>query len=196
MSWPEGGFVAQGLRKSGPAPWLAQPFVSEFAHMVSRLFPKQIDNDYRGWWLAIWLLAPVVLMKLAMGLNVAGFNPWISNRMVAERADGIPLDSFGVEAASTVMFMFASWGLMLLLVNLLALLALIRYRAMVPLIFLLLTLEQVGRKVIGTMSPIVREAAEKTDGISAAVLINWGFLIVLAVGLVLSLIPRQTAASD
>lgn len=164
--------------------------------MLSRLFPKQIDNDYRGLWLAIWLLVPVVLIKLAMGFNVAGLNPWVSNRMVAERADGIPLDGFGVEAASTVMFMFASWGLMLLLVNLLALLALIRYRAMVPLIFLLLTLEQVGRKVIGTLSPIVREAAVKADGLSPAVLINWGFLIVLAIGLVLSLLPRTTATTD
>jgi len=164
--------------------------------MLGRLFPNQIDNDYRGWWLAIWLLVPVVLIKLAMGFNVAGLNPWVSNRMVAERADGIPLDSFGVEAASTVMFMFASWGLMLLLINLLALLVLIRYRAMVPLIFLVLTLEQVGRKAIGTMSPIVREAAVKTDGISAAVLINWGFLIVLAAGLVLSLMQRRTATVD
>jgi hypothetical protein len=42
----------------------------------------------------------------------------------------------------------------------------------------------------------VREAAVKADGISPAVLINWGFLIVLAVGLVLSLIPRRTAVRD
>lgn len=164
--------------------------------MLGRLFPKQFDNDYRGWWLAIWLLVPVVLVKLVMGFNVAGFNPWISNRMVAESADGIPLDSFGAEGASTAMFMFASWGLMLLLINLLALLAVIRYRAMVPLILLLLTLEQVGRKAIGTMSPIVREAAVKADGLAPAALINWGFLIVLAIGLVLSLMPRSTAAVE
>lgn len=163
--------------------------------MLSRLFPKQIDNDYRGYRLAIWILVPIVLLKLAMGFNVAGLNPWVSNRMVAERADGIPLDSFGVEAASTVMFMFASWGLGLLLLNLLALIALIRYRAMIPLIYLLLSLEQFGRKGVAVMSPIVRETA-RTEGFAPGALINWGLMIALAVGLVLSLAGPQTAGRE
>lgn len=161
--------------------------------MLGRLFPKQIDNDYRGYWLAIWLLVPVVLLKLAMGFNVAGLNPWISNRFIAESADGIPLDSFGVEAASTVMFMFASWGIGLLLLSLLGLVALIRYRAMIPLIYLLLSLEQFGRKGLALVSPIIREAV-KTEGVAPGVLINWGLMTVLAVGLVLSLARPQTGA--
>lgn len=42
---------------------------SEERTMFNRLFPKQIDNSYQGYALAIWLLVPLVLVKLLMGLN-------------------------------------------------------------------------------------------------------------------------------
>jgi hypothetical protein len=157
--------------------------------MLSRIFPRQFDNDYRGHWLAIWILVPIVLLKLLMGFNVAGLNPWISNRFVAQTADGIPLDTFGAEAASTVMFLFASWGLGLLILSLLGIVVLIRYRAMIPLMFLLLSIEQIGRKGIALFSPIVR--AVETEGISFGVLINWGLTAALVIGLVLSLLNRS-----
>jgi hypothetical protein len=38
--------------------------------VLGRIFPKQLDNNYRGHALAIWLLVPVVLMKLIIGVNV------------------------------------------------------------------------------------------------------------------------------
>ena len=129
--------------------------------MLGRIFPKQIDNDYRGYKLAIWLLVPIVLLKFFMGLNVAGLNPWISNRFVAKTADGIPLETFGAEAASTVMFLFASWGLILLVLSLLGIVVLIRYRAMVPLMYLLLSIEQFGRMGISLVSPIVKAVSSR-----------------------------------
>ena len=157
--------------------------------MFNRLFPKQIDNDYRGHVLAMWLLVPLVALKFLMGLNVAGLNPWVESRFVAQTADGIPLETFGVEAASTVMFMFASWGLALLVLSLLGALALLRYHAMIPLVYLLLSIEQFGRKWIATVNPIVRSAP--SDGISFGLLINWGLMAALAVGLLLSLVPSR-----
>jgi hypothetical protein len=163
--------------------------------MLGRLFPRVIDNDYRGWWLAVWLLVPLVLLKLVMGFNVAGLNPLISNRQIAISADGFAVDSYGVEAASVVMFMFASWGLILLVLNLLALLVLVRYRAMIPLMYLLLGIEQFGRKAIGLVQPIVSTAA-KAEGLSPAFLINTGFMAVIVVGFVLSLALRRTHAAQ
>jgi hypothetical protein len=158
--------------------------------MLSRLFPKQIDNTYRGYQLAIWLYVPIVIVKLLMGLNVSGMNPWIANRYIAENADSIPLASYGAEAASTVMFLFASWGLALFVLSLLGVVVLIRYRAMIPLMFLLLSIEQIGRKGISLVNPVVR--AVETGGISPGVLINWGLTAVLVIGLVLSLAgPRK-----
>ncbi len=161
--------------------------------MFSRLFPPQIDNNYRGYKSAIWLLVPIVFLKFAMGLNVAGLNPWISNRFVAETADGIPLESFGVEAASTVMFLFASWGLILFALSLLGVVVLIRYRAMIPFFYLLISIEQFGRFGIALANPIVK--AVKSDGIPSGVLFNWGFMAALAIGLALSLAKTDQAKS-
>lgn len=163
--------------------------------MLSRLFPPQIDNNYQGHTLAIWLLVPILLVKTVMGFNVAGLNPWIDNRWIAETADRIPLESFGAQAASTVMFLFASWGLILFVLCLLGIVVLIRYRAMIPLMYLLLLIEQAGRTgVIAQANPIVR--AVKTGDVSFGFLINWGFVALLAIGFALSLARIGTATSD
>lgn len=158
--------------------------------MLSRIFPRQIDNTYQGHVLAIWLLAPVVLLKMAMGFNVAGLNPWVSSRFVLISADAIPVDTYAPEVASVVVFMFQSWGLALLVIALLGALALLRYRAMLPLMYLALGIEQVGRKVMSMTSPIIR--AEETSGISFGAAINWALSAALVLGFILSLTrPRR-----
>ena len=161
--------------------------------MLNRIFPKQFDNNYQGNKLAIWLLVPIVLMKLVMGAGAAGLNPWVSNRFIATNADGFPLDTFGVEAASVVMFLFASWGLALLVLNLLGIVVLIRYRAMIPLMYVLLSIEQFGRKGISLVSPIVK--AVETGGISFGFLINSGLMAALVIGLVMSLWNKSGSPS-
>ena len=156
------------------------------------MFPKQLDNaSYRGHTLALWLFAPLTLIKLAMGFNVSGLNPWIDNRYIATSVDGIPIDSYGPEAASTFMFMFASWGLILFVLGLLGLIALIRYRALVPLLYVLFAIEQFGRFYLNKLHPIAR--AVKSDAISPSALFNYSLMA--ALGLILALWPRQRNAT-
>jgi len=163
--------------------------------MLERLFPKQIDNRYQGYPFAIWVLASLVLIKFMMGLNVSGLNPWIDNRFIAQSVDRFPLDTYSAETASVVMFLFASWGLALFALTLLGVVVLIRYRAMIPLVYLLLAIEQFGRKAIATLHPIVR--AEQADGLSSAALINWTLMAALAIGFILSLVsPRRRAPTN
>lgn len=157
--------------------------------MLNRLFPRQIDNAYQGNVLAIWLLVPVVGLKTLMGFNVAGLNPWVSSRFVLQSADGIPVDSFPPQAASVTAFMFQSWGLALLVLALLGVIALLRYRAMLPLMYLALGVEQIGRKLISVISPIVQ--TEASSGISLGAWINWGLSAALVIGFALSLAPRR-----
>ena len=81
--------------------------------MLNRLLPRQVDNTYRGYKLALWLFALVVLVKVAMSVNSI-FN----GHTVASSADGIPLDTFtasrrsGFNGESNVYFAanFASSG--------------------------------------------------------------------------------------
>lgn len=156
--------------------------------MLSRLFPKQIDNDYRGHVVAIWLLVPLVLIKLLQGGSVAGFNPWATSRFILETADGVPIDTYDVGAASHLVFLFAAWGLNIFLFGILSAIALIRYRAMIPLIYLLMLAEQIGRKwqsMTHLGVPLI------PAGLSASALINTAFTAVMVIGLALSLAPSR-----
>ena len=37
--------------------------------MLSRIFPAQIDNNYGGHRLTIWLLVPIILLRALIGFN-------------------------------------------------------------------------------------------------------------------------------
>jgi hypothetical protein len=156
--------------------------------MLTRLFPKRIDNDYRGRKLAIWLLVPLALVKLLQGASVAGLNPLATSRGILETADRVPVGTFPAEAASHLVFLFAAWGLGIFILGLLAAVVLLRYRAMIPLLYLLLLIEQLGRKVLSTVhldSPFLSLQP------SAANLINWGFLAVIVIGFLSSQSDRR-----
>lgn len=157
--------------------------------MLNQLFPERLDNAFRGQMLAIWLLIPIVAIKVLMGLNVSGLNPWIDPRTVAVRADGIPLAELGAEASGHILFLFSSWGLALLSLSLLALAALVRYRTMIPLMYVLLTIEQFGRWVLSNAH--LTRISEAHDGLSPGAIFNWGLSAALLAGLVMSFVPRR-----
>jgi len=148
--------------------------------MIDRILPRAIDNQYHGARAALWMLGILVLLKGAMGAN-----SFLNGRLVAMRADGIPLDTFTPAGADTVVAFLGLWGLSLLLFSLLGVLALVRYRAMVPLVFVLLLAEHVGRKLILLALPVAHAGA------SPAFSINAGFLIATIVGLALSIWPTN-----
>ena len=155
--------------------------------MASLLLPSQLDNVFRGRKASLGLLVLVLLSKLAMGTNIL-----LNARSVAAGADGIPLDRFGNGGAEAVIAFFALWGMGQILLAALGTLALIRYRAMVPLIWLLFLVEHLARKAVFAAYPVARAGtAMVAPGWSAATLINLILLLVLAVGLALSLWPRR-----
>jgi hypothetical protein len=151
------------------------------AVLTDRLLPQRVDNTYRGYKLALWLFALVVLMKLAMSLNSI-FNGYV----VASSADGIPLDTFPSAAARTVVALFAIWGLAHLMICLLCIVVLVRYRSMVPLMLALLLLEHLSRKLILHFLPIAR------TGTPPGFFINLVLLALMIVGLALSLLRSQS----
>ncbi len=62
--------------------------------LISRIVPQQIDNQYRGQKLALWLFGFVVFVK-ALQMVVSIVNGYSTLR----NADGIPLDTYPVAAA-------------------------------------------------------------------------------------------------
>ena len=148
--------------------------------MWNQLLPRNVDNTYHGYKLALWLFGLVVFMKVAMSLN-AIFN----GRMVASSADGIPLDAFTPAGAQAVVSIFALLGLSQLIICLLGVAVLARYRALVPFLFALLLLEFLGRRVILLFLPIVR------TGTPPGYIVNLVLLALLVAGLALSLRSRD-----
>jgi hypothetical protein len=140
--------------------------------------------------LAIWILAPLALLKLVQGANVAGLNPLVASRGILETADRVPVDSFPPDAAAHLVFLFSVWGLLIFTLGLVALIALIRYRAMIPFVYLLLLIEQFGRK---TLSMIHLDRPFASAELTAGNIINWVFLAAIVAGFLLSLARRKPA---
>lgn len=147
--------------------------------MLARLFPGQADNRFGGLRPALWLLGLLIALKLLMSLNSI-----LNTASVAAGADGIPLDSFGPAAARQVLLLFALMALGHLALTLVALTVLIRYRALVPSVYLMLLGEHIARRVIVQSYKVA--GAEST---AIANYVNYGLLTLLALGLALSLIP-------
>lgn len=149
--------------------------------MVNQLLPRSIDNTYRGRKVALWLFGFIVLMKVAMSLNSI-FNGY----SVASSADGVPLDRYPSAAAQTIVALFAVFGLAHFVICVLCILVLVRYRRVIPFMFALLLLEQLSRRLILQLLPVVR------TGRPPASAINLVLLALMIIGLTLSLRSHST----
>ena len=119
--------------------------------MFNRFLPQPIDNTYSGHRLALWLLALVVSVRIAQSVLVI-----FDGYSVLKSADGIPLDTYTPASAQTVVAVWALLGLYRLIISLLCVLVLVRYRAAIPFMFALLALEFGGRQLILYFIPLVR----------------------------------------
>ena len=153
--------------------------------MSSSLLPRRADNEYRGRKVALWIFGLVVFVKLAMGLN-ATFN----GRSVASTADGIPLDTYTPAGAQAFVSVFALLGVAHVVLGLLCVLVLVRYRALVPMMFAFLLLEHLGKRLVVRMLPIER------IGAPPASVINLALFTLMVVGLALSLWGAAGRDSD
>jgi hypothetical protein len=144
--------------------------------MLNRIFPERFDNHYRGHKLALWLFIPIVFMKVGISLSSI-----FDTYNVVRSADGIPLDTFAPAGAEAVVSVTALLGLSHFLLAALCVLTLVRYRAMIPLMYVLLLTEFLGKKWIQLVKPIVR------TGTSPSTYVNLVLIALLVTGLLLSL---------
>ena len=152
--------------------------------MWTRLLPKTVDNRYRGHPLALWVFVPLTVMTLGRSLM-----HMFSADGGAQSIATIPLDSYSQAAAMAVVLLFALWGLQQLLLGFVYVAVLLRYRALLPFMYLLLLLEYVGRLGLGLWKGPL-ETLSRPPGAS-------GTLVLIAVGslmLVLSLRDRSRSS--
>ena len=144
--------------------------------MLSQLFPQHADNAYHGRKLALWIFALVVFIRAFQGLNSC-----LNARTTARYADGIPLHTYSSAAEQTVASLFSLLGWYSFITCLVCVLVLLRYRSLVPIMFVLLLLQSLGGRLIPHVLPIIR------IGTPPGVYVNWILLAVMMVGLALSI---------
>ena len=148
---------------------------------LSNLFPRQITNEFSGLRIALWGFFLLTAMTL-----------WRSQHHIFSSDGGaqsiatIPLEKYSDSAASTIIGMFALWGLSQLIVGLIYLVAAIRYRSMIPMLYLLSVFEYLLR---ATYIPAYKSI--ETAGTAPGAVGNLPLIIFSFTMLVLSLWSRK-----
>jgi hypothetical protein len=150
--------------------------------MLARLFPVHADNTYKGSRIALWVFVSLVLLESMIGVNSV-----FMAQSVAGTADGIPLEAFPPAAVQAVVGLFAMLGLAHLVLYAMCVIVLVRYRSLIPLMFSLLLVDQLGRKVIRQFLPI------PTVGSPPGSVLTLVLLCLIVVGLALSLRSAGTS---
>jgi hypothetical protein len=148
--------------------------------MFERVLPTTIDNTYRGHKLGLWIFGLIAVMRLVIGINSI-FNGW----NVLTSADGIPLDTYPSGAAQSMVSLWALLGLSRVVLSVLCLVVLVRYRGLVPFLFVLFLLQHLSGELIARFLPLARTGAPPASAI------NFTFLALIILGLVLSLWRRR-----
>ena len=152
--------------------------------MIEKLFPKTVDNQYRGSAIAKWLFVAITIHAVVRSLTHI-FLPDGGAQSIAT----IPLDAFSPGAASVIVGLFAYWGLSQLLFGLVFVLVLWRYQSLIPLMWVVMFIEYTGRLLIGGFyKPF------ETVSTAPGAVLNHIFPVLALIMLVLSLKEQKNAA--
>lgn len=116
------------------------------------MFPKVIDNHYKGYKVALYafyLISAVTVVRSLIHM--------LATDGGAQSIATIPLDSYSVAAADVVIQIFALWGLSQLLFGLLYWVVLWRYKSLIPFMYALMFIEYAGRLWLTFYKPIILE---------------------------------------
>ena len=144
--------------------------------MLDRLLPKVVDNTYSGHVVALYFFFFITLLTVVRSL------------LHIVLADGgaqsiatIPLDSYTQAGAQTVVFVFALWGLVQLIMGIMYVIVAIRYKALIPLMYVFMLLDWGSRLALGLFKTM------ETTGTAPGANGNIIFTIVIPIMLYLAL---------
>lgn len=150
--------------------------------ILNRLLPRQLDNEYSGSRVALGILGLLIAVRTLQSVMIIFNGP-----STVQTADGVPLDTYPAAAAQTILALFALSSLSRLIISLICIVVMWRYRSAVPLMFVVLLLTYTGGQIVGRFIPIVRV------GRPPGILVNVSLLGLTILGLVLSLWKRRAA---
>lgn len=117
---------------------------------IRNSLPKIIDNEFKGIKVALYMF--YILTAITIVRSVIHI---LAPDGGAQSIATIPLNSYSEEAKNTVIYMFGTWGLSQLLMGIMYLIVSIRYKSLIPLMYIFICCEYIGRLFIGQMKPII-----------------------------------------
>lgn len=144
------------------------------------ILPKDINNTYTGHPIALYafyLITGITIIRSLIHI--------VAPDGGAQSIATIPLDTYSVESANTVIFMFGLWGISQLLLGILFLIIAIRYKALIPLMYIFIFTEYTLRLILGLIKPITL-AGTAPGGIG-----NYVFIVLAIIMFILSMKQRE-----
>ena len=116
--------------------------------MFEKLFPEIADNQYRGIPIAKWLLTLYAVKSIfAASVHMFAIDGG------AQSIGSVALDQFSKGGADSVITMFGLWGMEQMVIGLIAIVILWRYKALIPMMSLAYVIEYVGRFATPLFTP-------------------------------------------
>ncbi len=134
--------------------------------MLQKIFPKVVDNSYRGHATAKWLLILYVMKSF-----LAGSIHMFAADGGAQSIASITLDQFTQGGANSLITIFAMWGMEQVVIGLVGVVILLRYRSLIPMMTLVYVSEYLGRFAISFITPGVVSAHTPPGAVADLVLI-------------------------
>lgn len=145
------------------------------------ILPRQIDNRFECPTVALWLFGLILAPKLAMAGEAL-----VNTQAVVMGPDAIAFETFSPQRQQAFLSIFKALGWSLLFLPLLGIAALIQYRSMIPLLFLMLLIENIGRIAIGRLFPILSHEGSWVSSMIYSIMLG-----VMALGLFSSLQKKR-----
>ncbi len=122
---------------------------TKIRNIIDRIFPNPISNIYTGNKAALWVFILITAFTIIRSLI-----HMLATDGGAQSVASIPIDAFGEAARSIVILLFALWGSSQLLLGIVYIVVLCRYKSMIPLMYILIVIEYLMRIVLGHLKPI------------------------------------------
>jgi hypothetical protein len=145
--------------------------------IIAKILPKNATNEYTGSKIAYWIFACLSVISLARSL-IHLLSPDGGAGSIAD------LDLSG--GMENIVFAFGLWGLSQVIYAIIQLLVVFRYKTLIPLMYLILVFETLGRIFVGRIKPPI--LFHTPPGGTA----NFIMLPLALVMFVLSLLPRRS----
>ena len=117
--------------------------------MLKKILPPIIDNNYGGNKIALWFFYLITAVTVVRSyIHIFKYDGGAQSKAT------IPLDTFTEGGAAVVILIFAYWGLSQLMFGIIQVIVALKYKSLIPLMYLMLFIEWTGRFGISFFKPI------------------------------------------